>query len=148
MKMEHPRAQSVVALENHRLRIKWDTGETLEVDVGEVLRKFPSLKPLLRDREFAKVHIAGNGSVIEWIDCELGADNVFAWTREQMGEMSHEMFSDWMRRNNLDLDQAAAAIGMSRRMIAYYQCGRKPIPKTVWLACLGWETLSDGARAA
>ncbi len=25
----------------------------------------------------------------------------------------------------------------------YYLCGAKPIPKTVWLACLGWETVSD-----
>jgi hypothetical protein len=44
-----------------------------------------------------------------------------------------------MDRNKLTLDAAAKALGMSRRMLAYYRNGEKPIPKYVWLACLGWE---------
>ena len=34
---------------------------------------------------------------------------------------------------------AAAALGMSRRMVSYYRTARKPIPRHVWLACLGWD---------
>ena len=34
---------------------------------------------------------------------------------------------------------AALALGVSRRMLAYYRSGAKPVPRTVALACLGWE---------
>jgi hypothetical protein len=64
-----------------------------------------------------------------------------------MGEASHEMFFAWMHRNNLTLDTAAQALGMSRRMIAYYRTGRKPIPQYVWLACIGWEGLREKQAA-
>ena len=51
------------------------------------------------------------------------------------------MLDNWMRRNNLSLATAAAALGLSRRMIAYYKTAEKPIPRHVWLACLGWEAI-------
>lgn len=44
-----------------------------------------------------------------------------------------------MDRNNMTLNSAAAALGISRRMVAYYRNGEKAIPKHIWLACLGWE---------
>jgi transcriptional regulator with XRE-family HTH domain len=44
-----------------------------------------------------------------------------------------------MDRNKLTLETAAKALGMSRRMLAYYRNGEISIPKYVWLACLGWE---------
>ena len=47
---------------------------------------------------------------------------------------------------------AALALGVSRRMLAYYRSGAKPVPRTVALACLGWEeVMKNGggyARAA
>ena len=51
---------------------------------------------------------------MEWTDSELGADNIYAWAKEQ-------------------------ALGMSRRMISDYRTAQKAIPRAVWLACLGWE---------
>jgi len=139
MKRTTPKALQVTALEPYKLRIKWDTGDTLDVDIEEQLRSVPEYAPILQPDVFRRVHIAEWGGSIEWFDTEFGDDNVYAWTREQMGEASHEMFFAWMRRNNLSLDAAAEALGMSRRMVAYYRMGRKPIPKYVWLACLGWE---------
>jgi hypothetical protein len=44
-----------------------------------------------------------------------------------------------MHRNQLTLDTASEALGISRRMLAYYRNGEKPIPKHIWLACLGFE---------
>ena len=46
---------------------------------------------------------------------------------------------NWMHRNGLTLDSAAEALGISRRMLVYYRNGDKSIPKSIWLACLGWE---------
>ena len=39
----------------------------------------------------------------------------------------------------MTLDTAAQALGLSRRMLAYYRSGEKRVPRTVALACLGWE---------
>ena len=139
MRAEFPRAIEVKALPGYRLRIRWSTGETLDVDLERKIREIPALARLLDPSLFSAVRAGEHGTCIEWEDSEFGADNVYAWTREQMGEASHEMLFDWMQRNNLSLSAAADALGMSRRMIAYYRTGAKPIPKHLWLACLGWE---------
>ena len=142
-----PRLLSVTALAPYRLRTTWSTGETLEVDLEPTLRRVPALAPLLDPTTFARAHLAPWGHGVEWSDSELGADNVYAWAKEQSGAVSHEMLDDWMRRNGLSLTTAAQALGMSRRMISYYRTAEKPIPRAVWLACLGWEASQDARRA-
>lgn len=136
-----PELQAVTALEPYRLRTVWNTGETLDVDVSGALRSSPLLEPILDPAVFSTAHIGDWGGCVEWFDSEFGADNVYAWAKEQAGLVSHEMFGDWMRRNALSLTTAAAALGLSRRMIAYYKTAEKPIPRHVWLACLGWEAI-------
>jgi len=135
-----PRLLTVKALEPYRLSTTWSTGEALEVDVGDVLRKHMSLHPILEPDVFARVRIDGWGG-IEWLDAEFGADNLYAWCKEQAGEVSHEMFGNWMQRNNLSLTTAAQALGISRRMVSYYRTAQKKIPRQTWLACLGWEAI-------
>ncbi|MDH2234059.1 hypothetical protein N5K37_29520 [Delftia tsuruhatensis] len=51
-----------------------------------------------------------------------------------------------MARNGLTQTAAAEALGISRRMLLYYLTGEKPVPRTVALACLGWEV--ERANAA
>ena len=58
---------------------------------------------------------------------------------------TREDFTAWMERNQLSLSLAAQAIGMTRRMITYYKSGDRPIHKTVWLACIGYESLQHKA---
>ena len=135
----HPKLESVEALKPYCLRTTWSTGETLDVDVGSVLRKTKALKKILEPSVFAKAHLAEWGHGIEWFDAEMGVDNVYAWGKEQAGEVSHQMFGGWMHRNSLSLNTAAEALGISRRMVSYYRTAQKPIPRAIWLACLGWE---------
>lgn len=139
-----PELTAVEALAPYRLRTTWSTGETLEVDVEGVLRRHAFLAPILKADVFVRVHIGEGGGNIEWFDSELGADNVYAWAREQAGEPSHEMFDAWMQRNSLSLAGAADALGISRRMTSYYRTAHKAIPRAIWLACLGWETTRPG----
>lgn len=134
-----PKLKAVEALAPYRLRTNWSTGEVLEVDVENVLRSIPALAPILHPEVFARVHIGEWGNSIEWLDEEFGADNVYAWAKEQAGEVSHQMFDEWMHRNELSLNTAAEALGLSRRMISYYRTAHKAIPRAIWLACLGWE---------
>ena len=135
----HPKLQTVEALAPYRLRTAWSTGEVLDVDIESVLRRTPALSRLLKPKVFAKAHLAEWGHGIEWFDTELGADNVYAWAKEQAGQVSHQMFGAWMHRNSLSLNTAAEALGISRRMVSYYRTAQKSIPRAIWLACLGWE---------
>lgn len=134
-----PKLTAVTALAPYHLRTTWSTGEVLDVDVGDILRKIPALAPILNPEVFRRVHIAEWGGSIEWFDTELGEDNIYALAKEQAGEVSHEMFGDWMLRNHLSLTTAAEALGISRRMVSYYRTAHKAIPRAIWLACLGWE---------
>ncbi len=135
----HPKLLSVEAVRPYRLRTQWSTGEDLVVDVESVLRPVPALSAILDPNVFGKVHVSEWGGSVEWFDSEFGADNVYAWAKEQAGEVSHEMFGSWMHRNSLSLNTAAAALGISRRMVSYYRTAHKAIPRAIWLACLGWE---------
>jgi len=121
-----PKLQAVEALAPYRLRTSWSTGEVLEVDIQSVLSSVPALANLLDPKIFAKAHVAEWGHSVEWFDAELGADNVYAWAKEQAGEVSHQMFDTWMHRNGLSLNTAADALGISRRMVSYYRTHRKP----------------------
>jgi hypothetical protein len=141
-----PKLTAVEALAPYRLRTNWSTGEVLEVDVEDVLSSIPTLAPILQPEVFARVHIGEWGNSVEWIDEEFGADNVYAWAKEQAGEVSHQMFGEWMHRNELSLNTAAEALGLSRRMISYYRTAHKAIPRAIWLACLGWEATRPQAK--
>jgi hypothetical protein len=139
----HPKLQTVKALEPYRLSTTWSTGEVLEVDLSSVMRG-PAFAEMRKPEIFGKVHT--DGFSIEWFDTELGPDNVYAWAKEQAGEVSHEMFGSWMYRNKLSLSGAAEALGISRRMVSYYRTAHKAIPRSIWLACLGWEVTRPKAR--
>lgn len=143
----HPKLKAVESLEPFRLRTTWSTGEVLEVDVEPVLRKTKTLEKILDPKVFAKAHLTKWGHGIEWFDAELGADNIYAWAKEQSGQVSHQMFDTWMRRNALSLNTAAEALGISRRMVSYYRTAQKNIPRAMWLACLGWEATRPKTKA-
>lgn len=141
-----PKLMAVAALAPYRLRTTWSTGEVLELDIETRLRRHLALAPILDHQIFNRVHIGEWGNSIEWFDEEFGADNIYAWAKEQAGEVSHEMFDEWMIRNGLSLKTAAEALGISRRMVSYYRTAHKPIPRQTWLACLGWEAIKPNTQ--
>jgi Protein of unknown function (DUF2442) len=138
-----PKLLAVKGLEPYRLRTTWSTGEVLDVDVAKLMRG-AAFAEIRKPDVFKTVHT--DGFSIEWFDTELGRDNVYAWAKEQAGEVSHEMFGAWMLRNQLSLTSAAEALGISRRMVSYYRTAAKAIPRAIWLACLGWEVTRPTER--
>lgn len=141
-----PVVEAVEALQPYLLRIRWSDGVTRDVDVTAKLRAVRMLKPILDPAVFARARVPEWGGGVEWFDTEFGDDNLWSWTVEQAGGIGHERLWNWMDRHALTQERAAAAIGISRRMLNYYLSGAKPIPLTVWLACVGWE--SEHAKAA
>jgi DNA-binding transcriptional regulator YiaG len=73
---------------------------------------------------------------IVWNDeIDMAAETLWRLTQEQSGAtMSPAAFKQWRERKAYTLDTAARALGVSRRMVAYYEQGAKPIPRVVALA--------------
>lgn len=113
------------------------------VDLTDWIANTRALAPLKDQALFSRARVGEHGTSVVWIDDELdlGADNLRNLSEEQAGGIGHERIVEWMHRNNLTQERASEAIGISRRMLNYYLSAEKPIPQTVWLACVGWESL-------
>lgn len=132
-----------LAVPSHgRLRLTFADGESFNVDLAPVIRAHAALTALSDPALFARARIDAQGGYVVWVDddLEMAADNLRHLAIEQAGGIGHERLWEWMHRNSLTQERAAEAIGISRRMLNYYLSGEKPIPKTIWLACLGAET--------
>ncbi|MCK9489520.1 MAG: DUF2442 domain-containing protein [Xanthomonadales bacterium] len=134
-----------------RLSLRFADGHTGQVELTDIIERHPSLSRLRHRDVFATVAadewrrgiiFAGDDSLA------LASDNLRALSLEQAGQYSHQQVIAWMHRNGLSLAGAATALGLSRRMLAYYRSGRKPVPKTVGLAMLGWEHRQASDRPA
>lgn len=141
----HFRIQSVVVKGLYCLSVTFKDGKAFNVDIEHIINNYPALAPLKDKALFSEACVDEWGTAVIWNDkIDLAADNLRAEAVEQSGDISHERIWNWMHRNNLTLDTAASALGISRRMIAYYRNGEKPIPKHIWFACLGWEHFGEG----
>jgi DNA-binding transcriptional regulator YiaG len=91
---------------------------------------------------FDRVRVGEAGTDIVWNDdIDMSADTLWRLAQEQAGlTMSPDAFKRWRERKAYTLDAAARALGISRRMIAYYEHGAKPIPRVVALATRGLES--------
>lgn len=138
--MKPPRIDAVTALESNVLEIRWTTGETMTAHIADWIERFKQLAPLRDPSVFAQARVGWHGHSVEWADgIEFGADQLYERCREEARLPTPSLFDDWMRRNGLSLQTAADALGLSRRTVAYYRSGAKPISRSIWLACLGWE---------
>ena len=131
--------ESVKAIGSAQLRLRWSDGAQAELDLSDWLEK-PAFAALRDPAEFARVRIGDWGHSLEWPSgVGAGADNLWLETLSALKRQDARTFLEWRLRNGLSLSKAAEALGLSRRMVAYYSNAEKPVPRTVLLACLGWE---------
>jgi len=115
------------------LRVRWDRGEESLIDVSGPVETFRVYEPLRRSPElFRQVRLGEHGTDVVWNDeIDIAAVTLWRLAQEQSGlTMSLDAFRRWRERNALTLDAAARALGVSRRMVAYYEQGAKPIPRS------------------
>lgn len=133
-----PRIAAVTADKKPQtLRIRWDKGDESRVDVSGLIAAFRVYEPLRRSQDvFRRVRVGEHGTDIVWSDeIDMSADTLWRLAQEQSGmTMSPDAFRHWRERKAYTLDTAARALGVSRRMVAYYEQGAKPIPRVVALA--------------
>ncbi|HKN28079.1 MAG TPA: helix-turn-helix domain-containing protein [Roseiarcus sp.] len=138
-----PRIAAVSADEKPlTLRVRWDRGEESLIDVSGLIGTFRVYEPLRSSPElFRQVRLGEHGTDVVWNDeIDMAAVTLWRLAQEQSGlTMSPEAFRRWRERNAYTLDTAARALGVSRRMVAYYEQGAKPIPRVVALATRALE---------
>jgi DNA-binding XRE family transcriptional regulator len=124
------------------LRIQWKGGDESRVDVSGLVETFRVYEPLRSSPDlFRQVRLGEFGADLVWTyDIDMAADTLWRLAQEQSGvTMSSEAFRRWRERKAYTLDTAAQALGLSRRMVAYYEQGAKPIPRVVALATVALE---------
>ncbi len=143
MNKDHFQLTAARALPDRKLHLIYADGQSFEVDLRAWIASTPALRRLKGTALFAKAKVGVEGRSVDWIqdELDLGADNLRNLAIEQAGGIGHERIWKWLHDTGLTLEQAALALGISRRMLIYYRDGEKPIPRAVWLACLGWEAV-------
>ena len=129
---------SVKAKAPARIILKWSDGTRANIDLGDVLQT-KGFRALRKPDAFESVRIGEWGHSIEWDSGELGAETLWLETLSATGHADARTFLEWRLRHGLSLSGTAETLGLSRRMVAYYSNGEKPVPKPILLACKGWE---------
>jgi hypothetical protein len=130
---------SLKAAPSGSLGLEWSDGTEALIDISHVF-KDRAFAGLADPAEFAGAEIGDWGQSVTWPGgAELGADTLWRETLSATGHQDARNFLEWRLRHGLSLTAAAEALGISRRMVAYYSNGEKAVPKAILLACRGWE---------
>jgi hypothetical protein len=124
------------------LRVRWTHGDESVVNVSGMIETFRLYAPLRADPAiFEKVKVGEYGTYVAWTDnIDMAASTLWRLARERSGgTMTADASRHWRERQAYTLDAAARALGLSRRMVAYYDQGERPIPRTVALAAKAIE---------
>jgi len=150
--MSRAKPPNIVAVElvaNHVLRVSWRDHGVDRIDLGPLIFAGQSLAALRTPAAFAMAAVGEYGwTIVRNDDLELDADQLFRLGRYQAGEsLTPESFRAWRTRHGLSQRSAADALGISDRMVKYYEDGSHLVPKTVMLACAGYDALRSGIAA-
>ena len=140
--MKEPNIKAVAFARGKAVEITWASGKIDRVDLAEMINDLAALAEIDDAAAFSAVTVGEDGWSLIWPNgAEIGTDTLWRMAREQAGEATpiHE-FAAWRARNRLSLSDAALALGITRRMVSYYEAGSYLIPRMVGLAIKGWET--------
>lgn len=127
-----PRLVSVVPVGGRMVRVRFDNGSEKTVDLAPALGSRRFYIPL-RDNDalFRSFRISEYGDAIEWSD---DLDFSALWLEALPAvEFSNADFRNAMDELGMTLDGMAAALEISRRLVADYRKD-KPIPRHIGLA--------------
>ena len=139
-----PRMATVRALHDFVLRVKWAEGPRAGredfVDVSAAIFSYKIYCPLRDESLFLTGVVAEDGDAVAWsddTDLMMSADTIESLAQESW---TPKEFVEFLTRNRLTQEAAAALLGRSRRQIATYAT-KGPIPRVIALACYGFEYL-------
>lgn len=146
--MKRPRLRAVQPRPGAKLELTFTNGQRFTLDMSDALQTSPGLAPLAKAKAFEGAILGDGGWSVEWpqLDIQIGADTLLLDALAQTAPAENtRIFIRWRLRHRMTLDQAAEALGVSARSISRYSSGREAVPRTLALACLGWEALEQKA---
>jgi hypothetical protein len=140
---EAPNIKGVRAADGRSLVITWRGGAESVVDIGALLAKYAVFASLrANDERFRQVEVGEWGWCVRWSDdMEISSDTVWRLALEQ----GAEWLRAWRTVKRMTQAEAARALGVSPRMWRYYEAGSHLLPKTVRLAAIGLDALTQAA---
>jgi len=132
---------AVTPAADYCLNVSFADGSNGVVNMKDFIFSLSGLAPLRDPVAFSGVALGEYGWEAEWpqLDIQIGADTLFADMLDQRSETPADRFTVWRIRNNLSLAAASRELGVTIRTISAYGSGARPVPRTVQLACIGWE---------
>jgi hypothetical protein len=135
-----PKLASVRPAGKLSIMVTWGQGprahRTETVDLSPLILAFRFYKKLRKDHTLLEtVHLIEDGEAIAWGDSD--DIDMAATSIERLAEeaLTSDEFRQFLDEEDLTQDAAAALLGYSRRQVAHYLAGDKPIPRVVALAC-------------
>ncbi|NDV27634.1 helix-turn-helix transcriptional regulator [Desulfovibrio sp. JC010] len=137
----------VIAIEKgevpYTLFVTWEDNVQALVDVHEYIDRYQTYA-CLRDSGWNEYdpQVGEYGGTVDWIadEVDMTSDTLrMLWMFQTEQAMHPKDFAAWMEGHGFSLDSAAKALGISRRMVAYYKSGERTIPRYILLACRGYD---------
>ena len=140
-RITRPRLTAVTPVADYCLDVRFADGSGGMVNLKESVFSSPGLAPLGDPAAFSGAVLGEYGWEAEWprFDIQIGADTLFADMLDQNSKTPADRFTVWRIRNGLSLAAASRELGVTVRTVSAYGSGARPIPRTVELACIGWE---------
>jgi DNA-binding XRE family transcriptional regulator len=141
------RIKTAHALRPFVLHVEWANGGESEIDLAATIKGVKFFAPLADAGFFMRASAGEWGWNVVWPDAiDMAADRLMVLAMEQSGKAANARFREWLAAHHLTLAQAAQAIGVTSRTISQYSSGARPVPRTVTLACKGWELEQNQAK--
>ena len=123
------------------LSVQFANGESGRINLLELFRGKRALAKIREPEIFRYAMPSEHGYGVQWPGgIEIGADTLYWLYRRQHGKWdAADELHTWRISHGLSLDNAAEELGVSRRMLSYYEARKWPVPKTVSLALAGWN---------
>ena len=132
--------KAVKAQPDMTLRVAWSEADPAVIDFRSIAEA-PAYESLRNKELFAQAAVGDWGHSVIWPDgVEIGADTLWLEALSSWGRDDTRAFLEWRLRHALTLNGAAEALGLSRAQAAKYSNG-VPVPRSIQLACRGWEAL-------
>ncbi len=140
-RITRPRLITVSPADDYCLNVCFFDGSSGIVNLKDFIFSLPGLVPIRDPVAFSGAVLGEYGWEAEWpqFDIQIGADTLFADMLDQRSETPADRFTVWRIRNNLSLSAASRELGVTIRTLSAYGSGARPVPRTVQLACIGWE---------
>jgi hypothetical protein len=140
-RITRPKLTAVTPSADYCLNVSFVDDSCGIVNMKDFIFSLSGLAPLRDPVAFSGAVLGEYGWEAEWpqLDIQIGADTLFADMLDQRSETPADRFTVWRIRNNLSLAAASRELGVTIRTISAYGSGARPVPRTVQLACLGWE---------